>query len=137
MAEIDDEVYDALNVPESEREATARTELAVSLSDRGVFSFGNARALAERSKREVHQLLGEREIERHYTAEELDEDAEYARGGPGRRRYAAAPEPRSRRPTTFSTRSSRRSTSRNRSGTNSRPVTRTSPDFERCAARAR
>ena len=78
--EIDDEVYDALNVPEAEREATVKTELAVSLYDRGVLSFGKARALADRSNREFHWLLGEREIERHYTTEEFDEDAEYVRG---------------------------------------------------------
>lgn len=77
--EIDDEVYDALNVPEAEREVTVKTELAVSLYDQGILSFGKARALADHSKREFHRLLGEREIERHYTSEELDEDAEYAR----------------------------------------------------------
>lgn len=78
--EIDDEVYDALNVPEAEREATVKTELAVSLYAGGILSFGNARALADLSKREFHQLLGERQVERHYTEEELDEDAKYARG---------------------------------------------------------
>jgi predicted HTH domain antitoxin len=30
------------------------------------------------SKREFHELLGEREIPRHYTEAELDEDLEYA-----------------------------------------------------------
>ena len=37
-------------------------------------------ALADRSNREFYWLLGEREIERHYTTEEFDEDAEYVRG---------------------------------------------------------
>jgi predicted HTH domain antitoxin len=77
--EIDDEIYEALNVPEGERDATVRTELAVSLYDRGVLSFGKARALADLSKREFHRLLGDRRIERHYTEAELDEDVEYAR----------------------------------------------------------
>jgi len=77
--EIDDEIYDALTVPEDERDATVRTELAVSLYDRGVLSFGKARALAECSTREFHRLLGDRGIERHYTEAELDEDVEYAR----------------------------------------------------------
>lgn len=52
----------------------------MSLYDWGVLSFGKARALADLSKREFHRLLGERTAERHYTREELDEDAEYARG---------------------------------------------------------
>jgi predicted HTH domain antitoxin len=77
---IPDDVYDALELPEGERESTVRQELAISLYDRGVLSFGKARSLAELSKIEFHRLLGDREIARHYTTEELDEDAEYARG---------------------------------------------------------
>jgi predicted HTH domain antitoxin len=78
--EIEDDIYDALRVPEAERDAAVKTELSVSLYDRGILSFGKARDLAGLSKREFHQLLGDREIERHYTAEELDEDVEYAGG---------------------------------------------------------
>jgi predicted HTH domain antitoxin len=77
--EIDDEIYDALNVPEAERDATLKRELAVSLYDRGVLSFGKARALAGLSKLEFHRLLGDRETARHYARAELDEDVEYAR----------------------------------------------------------
>lgn len=76
---IPDDVYDALELPEDERESTVQRELAVSLYDRGILSFGKARALADLSKREFHQLLGDRGIDRHYTFEELDEDFEYAR----------------------------------------------------------
>jgi predicted HTH domain antitoxin len=78
--EIDDEVYEALKIPEAERDATVKTELAISLYDRGILSFGKARNLAGLSKLEFHQLLGNREIDRHYTRDELDEDIEYARG---------------------------------------------------------
>jgi len=78
--EIEDDIYDALRVPEAERDAAVKTELAVSLYDRGILSFGKARDLAGLSKREFHQLLGDREIERHYTAEELEEDVAYTRG---------------------------------------------------------
>jgi predicted HTH domain antitoxin len=77
--EIDDEVYEALRIPEAERDATVKTELAISLYDRGILSFGNARALAGLSKREFHHLLGDHEVNRHYTRDELDEDIEYAR----------------------------------------------------------
>ncbi|WP_137291327.1 UPF0175 family protein [Natronorubrum halophilum] len=77
--EIPEEVYDALRLPEDEREGVMREELACSLYDRGVLSFGKARELARLSKREFGELLGDRSIERHYTDEELDEDLEYAR----------------------------------------------------------
>jgi predicted HTH domain antitoxin len=77
--EIDDEVYDAVQLPEGERSRELKRELAVSLYARGVLSFGKARALAESSKREFHELLGERRIPRHYAESELAEDVEYAR----------------------------------------------------------
>jgi len=76
--EIDDDVYEALQLPEGERSTAMKRELAVSLYARNVLSFGKARALAELSKREFQQLLGEREITRHYGEEELEEDLDYA-----------------------------------------------------------
>jgi len=78
--EIEDDIYEALRIPDDEREAAVKTELAVSLYARGVLSFGKARALAGLSVREFQRLLGEREVPRHYTEVELDEDREYARG---------------------------------------------------------
>jgi predicted HTH domain antitoxin len=78
--ELPDEVYDALRVPEDERESVVREELAVSLYARGALSFGKARELADLSTRGFHDLLGERRIERHYSEAELDEDVRYARG---------------------------------------------------------
>lgn len=77
--EIDDDVYEALKLPDGEKERAMKTELAVSLYDRGTLSFGKARTLAGLSTRDFHRLLGERRIERHYTREELDEDFRYAR----------------------------------------------------------
>ena len=76
--EIDEEVYDALQLPEGERSQAMKRELAVSLYARDILSFGKARVLAEMSKREFHELLGDREISRHYTETELAEDCEYA-----------------------------------------------------------
>ena len=75
---IPDDVYDELKLLEDEREETLKRELALSLYAREIISFGKARELAGVSRREFHRLLGEREIERHYTLEELDEDLEYA-----------------------------------------------------------
>ncbi|WP_415378936.1 UPF0175 family protein [Halosimplex sp. TS25] len=76
--EIDDEVYEAMQIPERERPQVMKRELAVSLYARDILSFGKARALAEVSKRELQELLGKREIPRHYTEVELAEDLEYA-----------------------------------------------------------
>jgi predicted HTH domain antitoxin len=77
--EIDDEVYDALQIPEGERSQAMKEELAVSLYARDILSFGKARTLAEMSTREFQTLLGEREIPRHYADAELAEDIDYAR----------------------------------------------------------
>lgn len=77
--EIRDDVYDAIKLPDAQKERTLKEELAVSLYEQDILSFGKARSLSELSKREFHQLLGDRGIERHYTDEELDEDVRYAR----------------------------------------------------------
>lgn len=78
--DVPPEVYEALNVPEERRTEVLQQELAVSLYREGILSFGKARELADLSHRGFHRLLGEREIDRHYTSEELGEDFEYARG---------------------------------------------------------
>lgn len=76
--EIADDVYEALQIPEGERSQAMKQELAISLYAQDILSFGKARALAELSKREFHELLGRREIPRHYTEAELAEDIRYA-----------------------------------------------------------
>jgi len=76
--EIDDEVYEALQLPEGERSDALKEELAVSLYARDILSFGKARSLAGLSKLEFHEILGEREIPRHYSDTELAEDIDYA-----------------------------------------------------------
>jgi predicted HTH domain antitoxin len=76
--EIDDDVYEALQLPEEERSPAMKRELAVSLYARDVLSFGKARALTEMSNVEFQKLLGEREIPRHYGERELEEDLDYA-----------------------------------------------------------
>lgn len=78
--EVDKEVHEALQIPEKDRSQTMKQELAVSLYTQDLLSFGKARALADLSKREFHELLGEREIPRHYTETDLTEDLKYAEG---------------------------------------------------------
>jgi hypothetical protein len=41
--------------------------------------YRKARRLADLSTLDFHRLLGDREVERHDTGAELDEDLEYAR----------------------------------------------------------
>ncbi|MXR40522.1 UPF0175 family protein [Halobaculum sp. WSA2] len=76
--EIDDDVYDSLQLPKQERSERLKRELAVSLYLQDMLSFGKARALADMTHHEFQQLLGERQIPRHYGEEELAEDLEYA-----------------------------------------------------------
>jgi predicted HTH domain antitoxin len=78
--DVPPDVYEALNVPEERRTEVLQRELAVSLYREGILSAGKARELAQLSHRDFHRLLGEREVDRHYTSEELKEDFEYARG---------------------------------------------------------
>jgi predicted HTH domain antitoxin len=76
--EIDEDVYEALKIPERERSQAVKKELAVTLYARDILSFGKSRALAEMSSQRFHELLGERQIPRHYTEDELAEDLKYA-----------------------------------------------------------
>jgi predicted HTH domain antitoxin len=73
------DVLDAIAAPPDEREPIVRKELAVSLYREGYLSFGKARELAGLSKVDFHRLLGERNVERHYTDEDLALDIEYVR----------------------------------------------------------
>jgi len=77
--EIPSEVFESLKFPPEERKEAVRRELAISLYQRGALSLGKARQLADMGRWEFHKLLGEREIPRHYTEENVKEDLEYAR----------------------------------------------------------
>lgn len=83
-------VADALALPEGRKNEALRRELAVTLYREEMLSFGKARELADLSKYEFGQLLGERSIERHYGPEELEEDLHYAREEPDSRGDAEA-----------------------------------------------
>ena len=81
MSSIDfpSDVLDAIAAPPEDREPIVRQELAVSLYREEYLSFGKARELTGLSKAEFHRLLDEREVERHYTEEDLALDVEYTR----------------------------------------------------------
>lgn len=70
-------IYCALKLPEKEKEKVLLTELAVSLYQRQILSFGKSRELAGMSKWEFHEELGKRKIARHYDREAFEEDLEY------------------------------------------------------------
>ncbi|HEX6864326.1 MAG TPA: UPF0175 family protein [Thermoanaerobaculia bacterium] len=78
--EISGEILDALRFPPAELENELRKELAVALYRRGILPLGKARLLAEMDRWQFEQLLGERQVARHYTETDLEEDLEYARG---------------------------------------------------------
>jgi predicted HTH domain antitoxin len=67
-------------VREGEEMAKPDVELAVDLYRRGLISFGKARLLAGMDRWQFEKLLGERQVIRHYTEANLEEDVQYARG---------------------------------------------------------
>ena len=76
---IPKEVEIALKIPEKEKEFFLLKELASTLYQRGVLSFGKARELADMTKWEFYEELGERGIPRHYTVENFEEDLLYGK----------------------------------------------------------
>lgn len=76
--QIPDTVVQAIRLPETDLSQGVLLELSVALYARGLLSFGKARELAGLSKYQFGQLLGERGILRHYTAEEWQDDLTYA-----------------------------------------------------------
>jgi predicted HTH domain antitoxin len=78
--EVPSDVVDALRFPPEEVEGEIRRELALALYRRGGLSLGKARVLAQMSRWQFEQLLGERRVPRHYTALDLAEDIQHAHG---------------------------------------------------------
>jgi predicted HTH domain antitoxin len=72
------EVLEAVRLPPGEIEEELRRELALALYRRGVLSLGKARLLAQMTKWQFEEFLGQRQIPRHYTEEDLEEDIRYA-----------------------------------------------------------
>ncbi|HZF13632.1 MAG TPA: UPF0175 family protein [Thermoanaerobaculia bacterium] len=78
--EVPPEVVDAVKLPPAEVEGELLKELALALYRRGALSVGKARVLAQMSRWQFEQLLGERRIPRHYSETELEEDLRHAHG---------------------------------------------------------
>jgi len=76
---IPESVIESIKLPEKRLESELLKELAVSLYQQELLSFGKAKELANMKHREFSQLLAERGIDRHYTTQELEEDLNYGR----------------------------------------------------------
>jgi predicted HTH domain antitoxin len=77
--DIPESVARSLRLPAPEVLPRLRTELALTLYDRGILGFGKASELAEVSRFAFADLVAQRDIPRHYTEEELAQDLDYAR----------------------------------------------------------
>ena len=73
-------VLEGTRLPSQELEEEFRKELALALYRRGILSLGKARLLAEMTRWQFDELLGQRKIPRHYTEENLEEDIRYGLG---------------------------------------------------------
>jgi predicted HTH domain antitoxin len=78
--EMPDEIQKALKVPETEVRGRVLLELACVLYQRGLLTFGKAAGLAGISQDRFSQALLEREIPRHYSAVDVNDDIGYAVG---------------------------------------------------------
>ncbi len=78
--EIPKSIAHSIRLPQPEIEKRLRTELAIALYGQGILSFGKASELAGISRYLFADLIGDRDIPRHYTEHELAQDLDYARG---------------------------------------------------------
>lgn len=76
--EIPEDVLESVKLPPDEIEKEFRQELALALYKRGVLSSGKACVLAQMTRWQFETLLGQRQIPRHYTTKDLEEDLQYA-----------------------------------------------------------
>ncbi len=77
---IPPEILNAVRLPPREMEREFRRELALALYQRGALGIGKARQLADMTRWDFEALLGERDIVRQYTANDLEEDLDYGLG---------------------------------------------------------
>jgi len=78
--DIPESITSSLRLPEPEMEPRLRAELAVALYAQSILAFGKASELAGVSRFAFAELLAQRKIPRHYSAQELAQDLEYAGG---------------------------------------------------------
>ena len=69
-----DEFLQAVRLPKQEAPARVKRELAIALYAKGLLTFGKARHLAEMTRWDFHDLLGEERVLRRYDVEEFEDD---------------------------------------------------------------
>lgn len=75
---IPESVAKSLRLPEAEIEPRLRAELAAALYAQRALSFSKATELAGLSRFAFADFLGQRNIDRHYTDDELAQDLGYS-----------------------------------------------------------
>ena len=75
---IPEEIIHTMKLPRSQVKNYLMTDIAASLYQQGILSFGKARQLCKMSKWEFQKELGTRKIERHYEKKNLQEDIDFA-----------------------------------------------------------
>jgi predicted HTH domain antitoxin len=80
VLEIPGDVADAMRLPDGEKPARVRLELAISLYAQGILGLGKSAQLAGVSRAELNRLLAQRQVPMHYGPEELAEDVAHGRG---------------------------------------------------------
>ena len=81
VLEIPAEVAEAMRLPDNEKSARLRLELAISLYSQSILGLGKAAQLAGMARWELNRVLAERGVALHYGAEELTEDVAHGCGG--------------------------------------------------------
>mgnify|MGYP001208070738 CR=1 FL=1 len=76
---IPETIIQAIRLPENRIELELLKELALALYAQELLSFGKARELANLDHYQFSQFIKERNIPRHYTETELEEDLDYVR----------------------------------------------------------
>ena len=71
---IPEEIINALRIPPDDVEAELYKELALALYQRGILSSGKASVLCGLTRWQFEELLGQRQVKRHYGEAELEED---------------------------------------------------------------
>ena len=77
--ESPDTIIEAMRLSHQDQPQQLLIELALALYARDVLTFGKARELAGLGKYEFGLLLGKRDIPRHCSAADLQDDVAYAR----------------------------------------------------------
>ena len=79
--DIPPDIAASVGVPPHELEPRLRLELAIALYTQNLLTSGNASALAELTRSEWVAALGKRQVPRHYSDADLNEDLAYAERG--------------------------------------------------------